>query len=172
MIANISFVPFDISIEKLNAFWISFMESLLIIFVFYGITFVIMIFTNLFSNRLSKDKKVVVKLIRKIINSVILLSGLIAAMHNLGIDVRAFILRLGLLGFAVGYAFKDVIANALAGMMIILYRPFVIGDIVSIGGVEGEITNIDMRHTTLRKKTHKFLVPNSKILSENISIKH
>lgn len=168
---NVDFFSINISVEQLHNVGKSLLASGAIFLFFYATTFIVTIVSNVFASKLTKDRKIVVRLIRKLINLFVIFSGIIAAMNHLGIDVRAFILQLGLIGFAVGYAFKDVIANALSGMMIILYRPFKVGDFVTIGSVEGEIVNIDMRHTSLRKKNNKYLVPNSKILSESITVK-
>ena len=58
--------------------------------------------------------------------------GAITALDTLGIHVTMLVAGLGLTGFAVGFALKDVISNALSGMLIIIFRPFKNGDRISV----------------------------------------
>lgn len=147
-------------------------ESLLILVFFYVLTLIIKFFAFTICKRFTKEKQPIINLLRKIINIFLMFSALIAALHNLGIDVRIFIVQLGLTGFALGYAFKDALANLLAGIMIILYKPFSIGDIIEVGGFKGKVKNIDMRHTAIEGENKKYLIPNSKLLSDSISVEN
>src|SRR5260221_10783231 len=64
----------------------------------------------------------------------ILLLGAITALGTLGINITGIVAGLGLTGFALGFALKDSIANLLAGVMILIYRPFEPGDRIECGG--------------------------------------
>ena len=59
---------------------------------------------------------------------VLLALGLITTLGTLGVDVSALVTGLGLTGFALGFAIKDTISNILAGVLLLIYRPFQIGD--------------------------------------------
>ena len=59
-------------------------------------------------------------------------------LFSIGIHVSAIVASLGLTGFAIGFAFKDALSNYLAGIMVILYKPYDIRDNVNITGVRGK----------------------------------
>ena len=102
-------------------------------------------------------------------NIVLIIMGIVTALGTLGIDVSAIVASLGLTGFAIGFAFKDALSNYLAGIMVILYRPYDIGDNVNIIGCEGKITEIDLRYTTIENEGEIHMVPNSVCLSKTIT---
>jgi small-conductance mechanosensitive channel len=116
------------------------------------------------------SKKNIINLLCKICFVSIIGLGIVSALAKWGFDIRAIIASLGLTGFAIGFALKDSISSAIAGIFIILYQPFKAGDYITISGKEGTVTKIDIRHTILTSKNIKHVVPNSKILSEIISI--
>ena len=109
------------------------------------------------------------KLMGSTSNIVLIIMGIITALGTLGIDVSAIVASLGLTGFAIGFAFKDALSNYLAGIMVILYRPYDIGDNVNITGCEGKITEIDLRYTTIENDSEIHMVPNSVCLSKTIT---
>ena len=102
-------------------------------------------------------------------NIVLIILGSVTALGTLGIDVSAIVASLGLTGFAIGFAFKDALSNYLAGIMVILYKPYDIGDNVNITGCEGKITEIDLRYTTIENEGEIHMVPNSVCLSKTIT---
>ena len=77
---------------------------------------------------------------------------------------------LGLTGFALGFALKDTISNLLAGVLILLYRPFVIGDRLIASGYEGTVVSIDLRYTQLEGDGNRILIPNSKLFTDPITV--
>ena len=102
-------------------------------------------------------------------NIVLIIMGIVTALGTLGVDVSAIVASLGLTGFAIGFAFKDALSNYLAGIMVILYKPYDIGDNVNITGCEGKITEIDLRYTTIENEGEIHMVPNSVCLSKTIT---
>jgi small-conductance mechanosensitive channel len=97
--------------------------------------------------------------------------GVITAAGTVGIDVKALVTGLGLTGFALGFALRDIISNALAGVLILLYHPFHHGDRVEIAGSNGVVTEIDLRYTTLTVDDHtRVLVPNSTLFTNSIRV--
>lgn len=97
--------------------------------------------------------------------------GLVTAMGTLGIDVKALVTGLGLAGFALGFALRDIISNTLAGVLILLYRPFGRGDRVEVAGTEGVVSQIDLRYTTLTVDDRtRVLVPNSTLFTHSIRV--
>ena len=79
----------------------------------------------------------------------VLMMGLVTSLSNLGVDVSALVTGLGLTGFALGFALKDVISNVLAGVLILIYKPFVKSDYIKVKGHEGLVISTDLRYTVL-----------------------
>ena len=89
---------------------------------------------------------------------------------TIGIDVMGLIASLGLVGFAVGFALKDAISNALAGVLLLVYDPFKRGDVIAVAGKQGTVVEIDMRYTTLDAAEQRILVPNSQLLNNVVVV--
>jgi len=97
----------------------------------------------------------------------ILIFGIITALGAAGLNVSALVTGLGLTGFALGFALKDVLSNLLSGIMLLLYRPFNIGDHIRMGEYEGTIETIRMRDTLVRAHDGRLIViPNTKLITE------
>jgi len=93
--------------------------------------------------------------------------GLVTALGAAGLDVSALIAGLGLTGFALGFALKDVLSNLLSGIMLLLYRPFNIGDQIEMGEYSGTIQTIRMRDTLVRADDGRLIIiPNTKLITE------
>jgi small conductance mechanosensitive channel len=98
--------------------------------------------------------------------------GIVTALGVIGLDVSALVASFGLTGFAVGFALKDTISNTLAGVMILLYRPFYIQDTIKIDAFSGVVINVDLRYTTLKDEENTYFVPNSLVFSKGITVKN
>ena len=96
--------------------------------------------------------------------------GVITALGTLGVNITGIVAGLGLTGFALGFALKDSIANLLAGVMILLYRPFEVGDRIDVSGLSGTVVHVDLRYTELDNERERVLVPNSKMLTDPIRV--
>jgi small conductance mechanosensitive channel len=97
--------------------------------------------------------------------------GAVTALGTLGLDIRALIAGLGLTGFALGFALRDIISNTLAGVLILLHRPFHRGDRISVAGEQGIVSEIDLRYTTLQLDAGtRVLVPNSTLFTNTIRV--
>ena len=97
----------------------------------------------------------------------ILIFGLLTALPLTGLQINALLAGLGLTGFALGFALKDVLSNLVSGVMLLIYRPFNIGDQIIMGNFEGTIDTIRMRDTVLRSYDGRLIViPNTKLITE------
>jgi small conductance mechanosensitive channel len=102
---------------------------------------------------------------------VALVFGGVTVLGTIGVDVKALVAGLGLTGFALGFALRDIISNLLAGVLILLYRPFRRGDRISVAGSEGTVREIDLRYTRLEGDDHaQLLVPNSILFTNSIKV--
>ncbi|SHJ66020.1 Mechanosensitive ion channel [Malonomonas rubra DSM 5091] len=101
--------------------------------------------------------------------SLVLLLGLLFGLAQLGISVGPLLAGLGIAGFIVGFALQDTLGNFAAGMMILLYRPYDVGDIVEAGGIFGKVSHMSLVNTTILTFDNQTLVmPNSKIWGDVI----
>lgn len=100
----------------------------------------------------------------------ILALGLITMFGTLGVDITALVAGLGLTGFALGFALKDSISNMLAGVLILLYRPFELGNQIKISGYNGKVLSIDLRYTVISGTDEKIFIPNSKLFTEPLTV--
>lgn len=97
----------------------------------------------------------------------------IAVLSTVGIEVASFAAILAAAGFAVGMAFQGTLGNFASGIMLLVFRPFKVGDVVSAAGVTAKINEIDLFTTTMdTPDNRRIIVPNSAIASgtiENLS---
>lgn len=100
----------------------------------------------------------------------LLVFGTITALGTLGIDVSALVAGLGLTGFALGFALKDIISNTLAGILIIIYKPFRRHNVVSYAAFTGTVREINLRYTVLDADGKKVFVPNSLLFTNAITV--
>jgi small conductance mechanosensitive channel len=93
----------------------------------------------------------------------------IAALGQLGVQTTSFITVLGAAGLAVGLALQGSLSNFASGVLIIIFRPFHVGDYIDGGGVSGVVKAIHIFTTTLTTPDNKrVIVPNTKIMGDNI----
>lgn len=93
----------------------------------------------------------------------------IAALGRLGVQTASFIAVLGAAGLAIGLALQGSLANFAAGVLMIIFKPFKVGDYIEGGGTAGIIEEIQIFTTTLRTPDNKtIIIPNAKISSDNI----
>lgn len=84
---------------------------------------------------------------------------------------RDLIQVLGIGGVAVGFAFKDIFQNFLAGLIILISRPFRIGDIIAVKGYEGTVEDIQTRATMIRTyDNQRIVIPNSTVFAEEVKV--
>ena len=95
----------------------------------------------------------------------------IAALNKLGVETNSFLAIIGAAGLAVGLALQGSLSNFAAGVMMILFQPFKIGDFVEAGGAVGKVSEIQIFSTIIMTDDKKkVIVPNSKITADKITI--
>jgi small-conductance mechanosensitive channel len=100
----------------------------------------------------------------------ILVLGVITALGSAGVNVSALVASLGVSGIAITLASKDAFANLFAGVLVLLYQPFKIGDHIEIGHLRGEVTKMSLRYTHLKLEKKEILIPNSSLLTNSVII--
>lgn len=90
--------------------------------------------------------------------------GILFALSQLGISLGPLLAGLGIAGFIIGFALQDSLSNFASGMMILIYRPFDVGDYVEAGGVMGKVDRMSLVNTTFKTLDNQvFVVPNNMI---------
>jgi len=148
-------------------------DIILSIFIFLIFWILGMIFKNIiikiFNNKNPNNN--VSKVLAGIAKNVLLIVGLISALGTLGVNVSAIVAGLGLTGFAFGFAFKDMLSNFISGVLIFIYEPFKLNDIVEIEKQTGKVIDINLRYVTIESEDKKVLVPNSICVSKVVVVK-
>ena len=102
--------------------------------------------------------------IENTISKVIFFIGFVLALQNLGIDIAPLLAGIGVLGFVVGFALQDTLGNFAAGIMLLMYRPYDVGDFVEVAGREGSVNAMTLVSTTLMTPDNQRLtIPNGSI---------
>lgn len=95
---------------------------------------------------------------------------LMATADQLGVDTSSFLAIFGAAGLAVGLALKDSLGNFASGIMLVFFRPFKIGDVVTAGGVTGKVENISVFNTVfITPDNQRVIVPNGQIANDVIT---
>lgn len=94
---------------------------------------------------------------------------IIAALGQLGIQTASFVVVLGAAGLAIGLALQGSLSNFASGFLMIIFKPFKVGDYVEVAGVAGTVEEIQVFTTTLKTPDNKtVIIPNSNITGDNI----
>jgi small conductance mechanosensitive channel len=95
---------------------------------------------------------------------------ILTAVKQLGVDTTSFFAILGAAGLAIGLALKDSLGNFASGVMIILFKPFKVGDVVTAAGVTGKIEEVSIFNTIMiTPDNQKMIVPNGAITNASIT---
>jgi small conductance mechanosensitive channel len=107
---------------------------------------------------------------------VILVLSLLMVLSIFGIQTASFAVVIGALGLAIGLAFQGSLSNVASGMMLLIFRPFKVNDVVNLAGVLGRVDEIQLFFTTVDTfDNRRLIIPNSKIFGdtiENITFHH
>jgi small conductance mechanosensitive channel len=106
---------------------------------------------------------------RGLCNLVLMAIVIIAALDKVGVKTTSFVAVLGAMGLAVGFALQGSLGNFAAGIMLITFKPFKVGDLVEIGGKTGTVTEIHIFNTFLDAPDNvKVIIPNAEVTGSSI----
>ncbi len=104
---------------------------------------------------------------------VVLILAALSCLQIFGVDVTSFAAVIAAAGFAIGLAFQNSLSNFSAGIMLLVFRPFKVGDVVNVAGYTGAIAEIELFTTMMDTfDNRRVIIPNSQVFSstiENIS---
>jgi small conductance mechanosensitive channel len=111
----------------------------------------------------------IVKFVGNLVYIGLLAFVIIAALGQLGIQTASFIAVVGAAGLAIGLALQGSLANFAAGFLMIIFRPFTVGDFIEGAGTAGTVEEITIFTTVLKTPDNKtVIIPNAKISEDNI----
>ncbi|WP_072680008.1 mechanosensitive ion channel family protein [Arcobacter sp. LA11] len=111
-----------------------------------------------------------VNFIDDIIYYVLMVIVILTSLKQLGVDTTSFFAILGAAGLAVGLALKDSLGNFASGVMIIMFKPFKIGDVITAAGVTGKVEEVFIFNTVMiTPDNQKMIVPNGAITAGSIT---
>ncbi|MEL7022174.1 MAG: mechanosensitive ion channel domain-containing protein [Pseudomonadota bacterium] len=109
------------------------------------------------------------KFLGNIIYALLLTFVVIATISALGIQTASLVAVIGAAGLAVGLALQGSLANFAAGVLMIIFRPYKLGDLVEVAGTEGFVEEVDVFTTVLRLPDDtKIIVPNGQVMGDKI----
>ena len=112
----------------------------------------------------------IVSFVSNLIYFTLLTFVVLAALGQLGIQTTSFIAIIGAAGLAIGLALQGSLSNFAAGFLMIIFRPFKVGDFIEGAGVMGTVEDIEIFTTQLKTPDNKLvIIPNSKLTSDNIT---
>ena len=105
-----------------------------------------------------------------VVNTALLVLVIVFSLSQLGLDTTSLVALVGAAGLAVGLALKDSLSHFAAGVMLIVFRPFKLGDYVEVGGVAGSVDKISIFSTRLKTPDNKIVtIPNGKVFGNTMT---
>ena len=164
-----SYIPNNI-VEVIASHVFSFIVALLIFFIGKWIVNKIVTILGKVLRKINGIDETLVKFLENIVYYALLTVVIIATLNKLGIATTSFLAILGAAGLAIGLALKDSLGNFASGVMIVIFKPFKVGDSVVAGGVTGTVTEVTIFNTVfLTADNQKIIVPNSSITGGSIT---
>lgn len=102
--------------------------------------------------------------------AVVMIFAVIAALNAFGVQTTSFVAVLGAAGLAVGLALQGSLSNFASGVLILLFKPFRLGDVVEAAGVKGKVADIGILATTMKTPDNqKIIIPNASVMGGTIT---
>jgi small conductance mechanosensitive channel len=171
---NLSDIKTSVLAGDWNALWqmgekslINAVEALLLMLVCY---FVAKYLSRAIANPLSKRvDQTLGRFVEKLVYRGCLGCGLLVVLAYFGVQSTSFAAIIATMGFAIGLAFQGTLSNFAAGILMLVFRPFKVGDLVVAGGITARVQEIDLFHTIVdTPDNRRLIIPNNSISSNTI----
>lgn len=148
--------------------------------IFLAILFVFMILSKILSNAVKKalsytesSSKILNDFFINSVGRLTIAVGILVAISAIGISVAPIMAIIGAAGFVVAFALQGTLSNFASGIMIMLYRPFDVKDLVEVAGIVGKVQSMTLVSTTIMTADNKLMiVPNNAIWGDVITNAH
>lgn len=145
-------------------------RDLIVIILTISVSFFIIKWFSFFIKRYGKKwdwDLTVVQVLQDIIKYVVSILAVSIILKEIGIDITAIAVSLGIVGVAVGFASRDTISNFISGIIILIDKSFKVGDTIEISNNKGKVTKVGFRTTTITNPNNSVItIPNS-LFSKN-----
>lgn len=106
---------------------------------------------------------------RRFFQLLISVTAILLLLYNFEIDVTALLAGLGIGALVIGFAVRDIIENWVSGLLVIGGQVFRIGDVIRVDALQGVVTDVSLRTTTLRSyDQNEIIIPNATLIKSNI----
>lgn len=117
----------------------------------------------------AKTDETIIKFVARLAYILIMVFTVLAALSKFGVETASFVAVLAAAGFAIGFALQGSLSNFAAGVMVLIFRPFRVGDVIAAAGVLGVVKEIHIFSTIVATPDNvKVIVPNGKIYGDVI----
>ena len=147
-------------------------QAVLAILIFYVGRMIARMVTNAIRKLMQKQEtdKILESFVSNMAYWLMMTFVIIAAINQLGIQTTSLIAVMGAAGLAVGLALQGSLSNFAAGVLIVMFRPYRVGDYVEAAGVAGSVEQVQILSTVLKTPDNKkIIIPNSSIMSSIIT---
>ena len=156
-------------VDMLVAFLPNLVRAVIVVVAFWIASLIAKKVLRRFAAQIDLDEYIL-RLLSRVVSVMLVLLGVVTALDTLGFKVSALVASLGLTGFALGFALRDALSNLLAGILILVYRPFQVNDRISVAGQTGVVVKIDLRYTTIDADGKIVLLPNATLFTNAITL--
>jgi small-conductance mechanosensitive channel len=150
------------------------LSSLMFFMVIMGVFMLVNTLLRRFlNNRLLKRFKMPLSTqytLTRIVQYVLLFVGTIIAFQIIGVDLSGLAVIFGFLSVGIGFGLQNLTSNFIAGLMLLFEQHIQVGDRITVGDTEGDVTEINIRSTTIRSLNNiAIVVPNSEFISSTVT---
>ncbi|TLT08535.1 mechanosensitive ion channel [Aliarcobacter thereius] len=164
-----SFIPQNLIDNLFDYSWSIFLAIIIFLIGKWIVNRVVKVFGKII-RKIDGIDEILVRFLENLVYYSLITAVIIAALNKLGITTTSFLAILGAAGLAIGLALKDSLGNFASGVMIIIFKPFKVGDLVSAGGVTGSVSEVGIFSTVfITGDNQRIIVPNSSITSGSIT---
>lgn len=149
---------------------INIIKFFVIIGFFYFIALVVGTGVSKITSKARRMSGLLRNFLNKAVQRGVLFIGVLVAFDAIDIPVAPLLAVIGAAGFVVGFALQGTLSNFASGLLILIYRPFDVGDAVEAGGTSGVINTMNLMYTKFKTWDNKsMIVPNNKIWGDTIT---
>ena len=164
-----SYIPHNI-LEIIGAYTFSLIMALLIFLIGKWITNRIISVLGRILRKVKGMDETLIRFLENIVYYALIIVVILTALGKLGVETTSFLAILGAAGLAIGLALKDSLGNFASGVMIILFKPFKVGDSVTAGGATGTVKEVGIFSSIFTTPDNqKIIVPNGAITKGSIT---
>lgn len=149
------------------------MKLIIVVLVLFVGLFVIRNFLKITDIIMKKNKvdQTLIPFILSVIGISLRVLLVITVISMVGIKITSFVALLGAAGLAVGLAFQGSLSNFASGVLILIFRPFNVGDFIDSQGNKGFVSEIELLYTVIKTEDNrKIVMPNSAVYSNIIAV--